>query len=127
MKKGEQSRADVRPQPLEIRKLFKGRNIYELTAYEDVIEETVTRDAGGGEDAESRVEFVFTTRRAAAKLDGYEEAAAALIGLKYSFADEFALMRKGMAEPENSEYAEYLEFVAECKAFAREYFAEAAE
>ena len=61
-------------------------------------------------------------RLATVTLDGYEAAAAALIGLKYSTGDEFSLMRKGLSDPANEEYVEYIDYVERCKSFARGYF-----
>ena len=121
MKKGTKCRADACPQPFEIRKLFADRDVYELVANEDVSTEEVRQREAGGEE-ELRQGYVYTMRLATVTLDGYEAAAAALIGLKYSTGDEFSLMRKGLSDPANEEYVEYIDYVERCKSFARGYF-----
>ena len=123
MKKGQHSQADARPEQFEIKKLFAGKNTYELVTNDDITEGTVTDPVEG--DGEPRKQFSYSTWRGRADLDGYEDAAAALIALKYTFADEFALLRKGQANPDDEEYTAYLAFVNASKTFAKEFFGEA--
>ena len=124
MKRGELSHADNRPQSLEFRKLFEHGNTYELTANDNIEEGVAHAHAPETEECEARTEFTYTTRRDIADIHSYDEAVAAFIALKYSFADEFSLMRKGQADKENAEYTEYISFVEACKAFCREHFRE---
>lgn len=118
MRIGEKSCADERPQRLEIRKIFAGSNKYELTLNEDIVENQIIPEDG----QDPRTEYIYRTLRSTMPIDGYETLAAALIALKYSFADEFSLMRKGQADSSNEEYTAYLNFVEECKTFAKTQF-----
>lgn len=117
MRAGNKSQAMEKPQSLEIRRLCG--DLYEIAATEDVEAVEVADEAA---EAKTHTEYTYTERRGTAHLSGYEEAASALIGLKYTTGDEFALMRKGLTDESNAEYVAYLAYVEECKAHARAYF-----
>ena len=55
-------------------------------------------------------------------VDNYDDMVSALVALKYTPGDEISLMRKGITDSENEEYAVYLAYVTACKTFAREYY-----
>lgn len=120
MRAGNKSQAMEKPQSLEIRRLYG--DIYEIAATEDVEGVVVVDETTAKEKTETHTEYAYTERRDTVRLSGYEEAASALIGLKYTTGDEFALMRKGLADGNNAEYVAYLAYVEECKAYARAYF-----
>lgn len=121
------SQADKKPQELKLNHLYG--NTYELYAtanIEEVDVENLNTEAEEGAPAK-RTEYMYDEYFAKQDISGYEEAVAALIGLKYSFADEIALSRKGNAKSEDAEYTAYLKYVEDCKAYARAYFGITAE
>lgn len=118
MKVGSKSRAMQSPARFNMQKLMNGT--YALTYTEGAEEISVP----GGESGAVHTEYEYSEFCSVAQVDGYETAAAALVSLKYTYADEFALMRKGMADSTNAEYQEYVAYVEACKAFARTKFGE---
>lgn len=103
------------PDPIKITKLMNGAT--EFFASDNVQAATVT-DTESGETVE-RTEYTYKAYSATLTVDSYDDTVAALVGLKYSYADEIALMRKGNADSSNEEYTAYLEYVEDCKAYAR--------
>lgn len=54
----------------------------------------------------------------------YDNLVNKLVKEKYSDSEEFALINKGIADSNNSEYIEYRNFVANCKTQAKEFIEE---
>lgn len=118
MKQGILTHSDTRPQSLFLRNIHA--DIYELSAAEN-IKETAAHDCDEMQTAPA-VQYEYILFADTRKLSGYEDAVAALIGLKYTTGDEFSLMRKGMTDTQNVEYTAYLAYVAACKICARAAF-----
>ena len=107
MKAGVETRSTIQPDSFKISALSNGT--YEIFASDNLVSETVTDEAG------EHTEYVYDAYYDTVELSGYNEAVAALIALKYSYAEEFALARKGAG---NEEYTAYLAYVEACKAYA---------
>lgn len=118
MKVGTYTRSTQSPDRFKIEKLLNGA--YVVSAAENV--ETLTFTEVENETPVERVEYAYTAYAATVELSTYEEAVAALVALKYSCADETALMRKGIADNTNEEYVDYVAYVESCKAYARSYY-----
>ena len=123
MKAGVFTQAAQLPDSLKIEKLLNGTHA--VSAADNI--QTLTVVDGEDEQAVERTEYSYTAYSATVELSGYEDAVAALVGLKYSYADEFALMRKGITDSANEEYTAYVAYVEQCKAYAREYYGITAE
>ncbi|MCD8371806.1 MAG: hypothetical protein LUD27_00700 [Clostridia bacterium] len=102
-----------KPDTFSVNALLNG--ISELRYASDV--EEISAESEDDGTAYSYKEYIGT-----AKITGYDDLISELVGLIYTPGDEIALMRKGLADSENEEYAAYLEYVASCKAFAKEYY-----
>lgn len=113
MKAGITTYAGSAPNELEIRFLPNGKA--ELHAA-DGIEQV---EMGGEDGTETVTAYKYQYYADTAHIDGYEEAVAGLIGLKYSIADEIALSRK---DKDDEEYTAYLAYVEACKAYCKKYF-----
>lgn len=124
MRAGTLTQAAERPQQFNFNKLYGCT--YELEAAENIqaVEVKPDRHGSGQEADQERQEYTYTRYAATVEINNYDEAVAALVRLKYSSSDEFALMRKGQADQDNAEYTAYLEFVSACKTFARLHFAD---
>lgn len=120
MKAGIPTRAVSKPSPLEMHKLFG--NYYELNAADDITELIVSDIGHDDEPATERTEYAYTLYQNAQEVENYDDAVSALVRLKYTSGDEIALMRKGITDASNAEYAAYLEYVEQCKAAARSAF-----
>lgn len=121
MKAGISTRATRKPSPLEMRKLFG--KYYELIATDNITELTVADDNyGDAELATEHTEYSYALYQSAQEVENYDDAVSALVRLKYTNGDEIALMRKGIADASNAEYAVYLDYVEQCKATARNVF-----
>lgn len=123
MRAGTLTRAAERPQQFNFNRL--NGNTYELETADCIQAVTIKPDRHGDQEADQeRQEYTYTRYASTVEINNYDEAVAALVRLKYSSSDEFALMRKGAADQGNAEYAAYLEYVGACKAFARLHFAD---
>lgn len=122
MRAGTITQAAAQPQQFNFNRLYG--NIYELEAADGIQAVKVKTAHGSGQEADQeRQEYKYTRYTATVEINNYDEAVAALVRLKYSSSDEFALMRKGQeADQDNAEYAAYLDYVSACKAFARLHF-----
>lgn len=124
MRAGILTQAAERPQQFNFNRL--NGNTYELETADSIQAVNIKTDRhGSGQEADQeRQEYKYTRYAATVEINNYDEAVAALVRLKYSSSDEFALMRKGQADQDNAEYAAYLDFVSACKGFARLHFAD---
>lgn len=111
MRRGTITQARHVPRKIEAIPLKNGQ--YDLSAT-DAISRIQVNDESG-----QYTEYSYTLYANRAKIGTYEEMVAALVGLKYSMADEISLMRKGIADPQNAEYVAYTEYVNACKVYAR--------
>ena len=118
MKVGTTSRAMQAPAKFNMSKLKSGE--YVLTLTEDVTPVTIYDN--NGETTTTHVEYEYNELTAVSEIDGYESAVDALTKLKYSDNQKIEMVQKGMDNRENSEYTAYLNYVNECKAYAREFF-----
>lgn len=118
MKQGILTDSTDRPQNLSLRKLYG--DIYELSAAENIEETTASEPTEAGAVPSTQYKYILFADTQ--QLSGYETAVSALIGLKYTTGDELALMRKGFANPDDIEYAAYIEYVEACKYYARRVF-----
>lgn len=118
MKVGTTSRAMHPPAQFNMSKLKNGE--YVLTLTENVTPITVYDN--NGETTTTHVEYEYKELTAVSEIDGYESAVDALTKLKYSDNQKIEMVQKGMDNRENSEYTAYLNYVNECKAYAREFF-----
>lgn len=121
MRAGTITQAAAQPQQFNFNRLYG--NIYELEAADGIQAVKVKDTHGSGQETDQeRQEYAYTRYAATVEINNYDEAVAALVRLKYSSSDEFALMRKGQADQDNGEYAAYLGYVNASKAFARLHF-----
>lgn len=116
MKAGNIARAVNSPQQFDINHLFG--NVYELTHTDNIHKVTVT----DRESDKKRTEYEYSLYLETVSVDNYDDMVSALVALKYTLGDEISLMRKGITDSENEEYAVYLAYVTACKTFAREYY-----
>lgn len=116
MKAGNIARAISLPQQFSIYHLFG--NMYELTHTDNAKKVTVT----DRETDKKHTEYEYSLYLETVSVGNYDDMVSALVALKYTPGDEIALMRKGIADSENSEYAAYIAYVADCKAFAKNYY-----
>lgn len=116
MKAGTIARAANSPQQFNINHLFG--NVYELTYTENAQKVTVTEN----ESNKKHTEYEYSLYLETVSIGGYDEMVSALVALKYTPGDEIALMRKGIADSENDEYAAYIAYVAACKTAAKTYY-----
>lgn len=124
MRAGTITQAAAQPQQFNFNRLYG--NLYELETADCIQAVNIKPDRhGSGQEADQeRQEYAYTRYAATVEINNYDEAVAALVRLKYTSSDEFALMRKGQADQGNAEYAAYLDYVSACKAFARLHFAD---
>ena len=54
----------------------------------------------------------------------YESLTVKLIREKYPLSEEFALINKGIADPQHTEYVAYREYVEQCKTEAKQFITE---
>ena len=95
------------PQDLQVRKL--SGNIYEFIGHTNITQEVITRD-----DEQVTVynsDMVHITTR----INSRDEMISALIRLRYTQDDEFALINKGIQNSNDVEYKAYRSYVALCK------------
>lgn len=116
MKAGTIARAANSPQQFDINHLFG--NLYELTHTDSAKKVTVTDH----ESDKKHTEYEYNLYLETVSVSNYEEMVSALVALKYTPGDEIALMRKGIANSEDAEYAAYIAYVADCKAAAKTYY-----
>ena len=120
MRAGTITQAAELPQQFKINRLYG--NTYELETVDGIQAVNIAAiDSGSGQEQQG---YKYNRFASTVTINNYDEAAAAMVRLKYSSSDEFALMRKGLADQANDEYVAYLEFVNACKAFARLHFAD---
>lgn len=120
MKVGTRTQSTIQPDKFSFNHLFNGD--VELMLCENIEAVEKERKEDGKVVTETRYEYDMYLETH--KVTTYEQLASALVGLKYAFGDEIALMKKGMINPKNEEFVAYNEFVSECKAFAKEVTAE---
>lgn len=110
----EQSFSAEKPQEFWVNKLF--RNRYEI-GYNENIEKIQKKF-----EDETVEEYKYDSYVDTVKLDTYDETVAALIALKYTFADEISMLKKLQKGTDITETTEYEIFVEKCKQFARDYW-----
>ena len=118
MKVGTKTQSTVQPDKFLVNSLPNGN--FELSLCENVVELEHVTDVNGEELVETIYEYDLTLE--IHKVKSYEELASALVSLKYSYGDEFALMRKGSSNEYDKEYVSYLSYVNDCKSFAKQYW-----
>ena len=118
MKVKELTRATSLPETFAIENLATGECVVSIA--ENVTQ--VTSYAPDGETAQQKTEYVYDRTYNTVYAPDYDSAVAAFVALKYTYADEFALMRKGMNDPQNAEYLAYVAYVEICKQFCRTKF-----
>ena len=118
MKVGTKTQSTVQPEKFLINELLNGE--LELSLCENIVEVERVNDINGEELVEKVYEYNLTLE--VHKIKSYEELASAFVSLKYSYGDEFALMRKGSANQYDEEYLTYLSYVNDCKSFAKQYW-----
>lgn len=114
---GKQSFSADKPQELWINKLYN--NIYEIGYNENITKEQKTI---GEKEDEIIEEYKYDSYTNTVKLNTYDETVAALIALKYTFADEISMLKKIQGEKDSEETTVYEMFVERCKQYAREYW-----
>ena len=118
MKVGTKTKSTVQPDRFSVNAL--GADTYELSLCENIVEtEQVIKM-----DEENLVEklYEYNLTLEVHKVKSYDELASALVSLKYSYGDEFALMKKGIVNLYNDEYVNYISYVNDCKSFAKQYW-----
>lgn len=118
MKQGTLTQSTTMPQSLEMKHLFG--EVYEFTRAENIVEKQVVDTSGETSPEQTQYEYTLYIDRQRA--ENYDAAVNLLIGLKYSTGDEISIARKGIDNREDSEYTAYLNYVNECKTYAREFF-----
>lgn len=112
MKTGNLTKSAVKPETaFEIKKL--NEQTTEISYVENVSEVAVTDEEG------ERTEYEYTLYLGSTSAQTYDDIVSALVGLKFTSGDEIALMRKGMTDSTNEEYTAYVEYVENCKVYAR--------
>lgn len=117
MKVGTKTQSTVQPEKFSINELADGK--LELALCENIVEVERMSEMDGEQVVENGYEYDLLLETC--KVNTYEELVDALVGLKYSYGDEFALIRKGTSNSRNSEYVNYIAYVDECKSFAKQY------
>lgn len=115
MKVGIKTQSTVRPDKFSVNAL--GADSYELSLCENIVETEQVIEMNGENVAEKFYEYNLTLE--VHKIKSYDELASALVSLKYSYGNEFALMKK---DPNDEEYVNYISYVNDCKSFAKQYW-----
>lgn len=118
MKVGVKTQSTVKPSQFNVNNLFNGEK--ELFYADEVVE--VEKET---EQGEKEILYDYVQYFCSCKFSTYEELVSSLVGLKYSTGDEISLMRKGIQNEDDLEYVEYVDYVNDCKIFAKQYFSEA--
>lgn len=117
MKVGTKTKSTVQPDKFSVNAL--GADSYELSLCENIVETERITETDGENLVEKLYEYNLTLE--VHKIKSYEELVSALVSLKYSYGDEFALMKKGIVNSYNDEYVNYISYVNDCKSFAKQY------
>ena len=118
MKVGTKTQSTLQPDKFSVNAL--GEDTYELSLCENVVETEQVIEMDGENLVEKLYEYNLTLE--VNKIKSYEELVSALVSLKYSYGDEFALMKKGFRNAQDEEYLDYESYVDECKVFSRQYW-----
>lgn len=99
------------PEALTIREI--GKDLFEIKMHENI--EQVQKDG--------EIQFHSELSIVTAKCTSLDELKGAMVKLKYSQDQEYAVMNKGIISFNDDEYQEYRDFVAMCKIKANEFWA----
>lgn len=118
MKVGTKTQSTVQPDKFSVNAL--GEDTYELSLCENIVETEQVIEMVGENLVEKLYEYNLTLE--VHNIKSYEELVSALVSLKYSYGDEFALMKKGIINSYDDEYVNYVSYVNDCKSFAKQYW-----
>ena len=94
-------------------------NLYEFIGHQNVVQEVIERD--GEQVTVYNSDMTHITSR----INSRDDMIVALIRLRYTQDAEFALINKGIANANDTEYIAYRDYVATCKTHASIYYEEA--
>lgn len=102
------------PQEIQVRKL--SGNLYEFIGHTNITQEVINR-----EDEQVAV-YNSDMTHLTVRINSRDEMISALIRLRYTQDDEYALINKGISDKDNAEYVAYRQYVSLCKEQSLVYF-----
>jgi hypothetical protein len=115
MKETVKYQSNIIPEVLAVRKL--GKDLYEIVSNENI--ETVNKI---DENGLNQTVFASDMSIVRQEIKNRSEMIAALIRIKYTSDDEYALINKGISDKDNAEYVAYRQYVSLCKEQSLVYF-----
>ena len=118
MKAGIKTESSVKPNRFVLNKLSDGS--VEVYVNEDIKE--FARESQGESGTPKETMYEYTSRFSVGHYHDSDSLTEAYIALKYSTGAEISLGRKGLTQPNDAEYLEYIQYVNDCKAFVKANF-----
>ena len=102
------------PQEIQVRKL--SGNLYEFIGHTNITQEVINR-----EDEQVAV-YNSDMTHLTVRINSHDEMISALIRLRYTQDDEFALINKGILNAQDDKYIKYRQYVELCKSQSNIYY-----